>query len=209
MNNIYDWKKIGQRIKEERKKIKLSQQELADKIFISSRQTIANWENGSSKPQLEDMICLCNLFQCELGYLLVEPDYSCRTRGISYVHETTGLSEEAITNLSELFTNSSTKPNDQISHEVVDLILKTENDTCLLWNMGMYIYGDYINESAKKDLNRVGYNKESILLHMVSLIDQRTGDTTYLDIKDIKEGILLKVTHQLQNLKEHAERNQK
>lgn len=38
---------IGNKIKEEGQRLNLSQDELADKVFVS-RQTISNWENGKS-----------------------------------------------------------------------------------------------------------------------------------------------------------------
>lgn len=39
---------IGNQIKKYRTELKLSQEELADKIFVS-RQTISNWETGVSQ----------------------------------------------------------------------------------------------------------------------------------------------------------------
>jgi transcriptional regulator with XRE-family HTH domain len=200
MNNIYDWKKIGQRIKEERKKIKLSQQELAD------RKTIANWENGITKPQLEDMISLCNLFQCELGYLLAEPDYNCKSQGTSYIQEVTGLSEESIDSLKCLYNNSPKAESYKLSHAAVDLILKEEENSCFLWDIGMYLFGKYVNGRAKEQSMKVGVNPDNTLVHTVPLLNENSGKEWFFDIKDLKEALLLKITHRLQNWKDMAEK---
>lgn len=105
MDNIYDFKSIGERIRKERKELGMNQDQLASALNISSRQTIAKWENGSSIPQLEDMLNMCNLFCCELGYLLCEHDL--KTREATDIHEKTGLSPDAIEYLQ--FVNSESK----------------------------------------------------------------------------------------------------
>ena len=42
---------LGNRIKKFREKINMSQEELADKVY-ASRQTISNWENDKTYPEL-------------------------------------------------------------------------------------------------------------------------------------------------------------
>lgn len=44
--------KIGKRIREYRKIYNLSQEQLADKIFVS-RQTVSNWENDKTYPDIQ------------------------------------------------------------------------------------------------------------------------------------------------------------
>lgn len=87
------YKKIGQRIREERDNKGLTQEELANKLQIS-RQKVYYWEKGEKVPTLEDLIRLCDIFGCELGYLLCE--FDCKTKEISDIQALTGLSEEAI-----------------------------------------------------------------------------------------------------------------
>lgn len=94
---IYDKKKIGDRIRHERIHAKIkSQGDLAVKLNYSedSRQTVAKWENGKVLPPLEILIKMCELFDCELGYLLCE--YDCKTREITDINKITGLSEKSI-----------------------------------------------------------------------------------------------------------------
>ena len=88
---------IGERIRTERKKLDLTQDGLAEKIDIGSRQTIAQWENGVALPPLSKLLCMCDLFGCEIGYLLC--DYDCKTRTATDIQKETGLSEAAIKEL--------------------------------------------------------------------------------------------------------------
>ena len=85
---------IGERIRTERKKLDLTQDGLAEKIDIGSRQTIAQWENGVALPPLSKLLCMCDLFGCEIGDLLC--DYDCKTRTATDIQKETGLSEAAI-----------------------------------------------------------------------------------------------------------------
>lgn len=56
---------IGNKIKECRTSCNLSQEELADKVFVS-RQTISNWENLKSYPDIKSITLLCNIFDVSL-----------------------------------------------------------------------------------------------------------------------------------------------
>ena len=100
MNNTrYEWKKIGERIKHEREKLSFSQEELGEKVFVS-RQLLSKWEKEKACPTLENLTALCNIFDCEIGYLLCE--YNCKTREATDIQSETGLSEKAILVLSRL-----------------------------------------------------------------------------------------------------------
>lgn len=52
---------IGKRIREYRKIYNLSQEQLADKIFVS-RQTVSNWENDKTYPDIQIIVSLSILF---------------------------------------------------------------------------------------------------------------------------------------------------
>ncbi|MBO0456504.1 helix-turn-helix transcriptional regulator [Enterococcus hulanensis] len=61
---------ISQRIKMERQAAKWTQDQLADKIFVSKR-TISNWETGRTVPDIESVLHLSKVFQVSLDDLLV------------------------------------------------------------------------------------------------------------------------------------------
>ena len=56
---------VGIRIKKYREKHNISQDELAEKIFVS-RQTISNWENNKSYPDIKSLMLLSNIFNVSL-----------------------------------------------------------------------------------------------------------------------------------------------
>ncbi|UTH13878.1 helix-turn-helix domain-containing protein [Macrococcus equipercicus] len=60
---------VGNQIRYYRKEQNLSQMELAEKIFVSS-QTISNWENERSYPDLHNLIELATLFDVSLDQLV-------------------------------------------------------------------------------------------------------------------------------------------
>ena len=64
-----DYKKIGNFIATERKAKKLTQLELAEKIFISAK-TISKWENGNGIPDTDSLQKLCDVFGVSLNELL-------------------------------------------------------------------------------------------------------------------------------------------
>lgn len=47
----------------------LSQEELAEKVFVT-RQTISNWENGKSYPDIHSILLLSSLFEVSLDQLV-------------------------------------------------------------------------------------------------------------------------------------------
>ena len=61
--------RTGERIKELRKKSKLTQKQLAEKIHVSS-QVISNWERGYSTPDSEDVKKLAETLDCSVDQLL-------------------------------------------------------------------------------------------------------------------------------------------
>lgn len=60
---------VGKQIKKYRTETKLSQDELAGKIFVS-RQTISNWENDKNYPDLKSLLLLSSLFDVSLDTLI-------------------------------------------------------------------------------------------------------------------------------------------
>lgn len=48
---------------------KLTQEQLADKIYVS-RQTVSKWERGESLPDLENIIILSDLYDISIDQLL-------------------------------------------------------------------------------------------------------------------------------------------
>lgn len=59
---------LGKQIKKYRTEANLSQEGLADKIFVS-RQTISNWENDKNYPDIKSLVLMSEVFQVSLDHL--------------------------------------------------------------------------------------------------------------------------------------------
>lgn len=66
---------MKERINLLRKKMGLSQEELANKIGVS-RQAVSKWESGQSMPDLDKIIALSDLFGVSTDYILKGTDVS-------------------------------------------------------------------------------------------------------------------------------------
>ena len=60
---------LGKQIKKYRTEANLSQEELADKIFVS-RQTISNWENDKNYPDIKSLVLMSEVFRVSLDNLI-------------------------------------------------------------------------------------------------------------------------------------------
>lgn len=92
---FYNKELLSKRIQEERKKLGLSQTELGKLIPTSGKQ-ISNYEKGILIPPIDNLLKLCSVFNCELGYLLGEPEYSFGTKSRTTVINETGLNDSSI-----------------------------------------------------------------------------------------------------------------
>ena len=68
---------LGNQIKKYRSELQISQEQLADRIYVS-RQTISNWENEKNYPDVNSLILLSEVFQTSIDKLikLVLRDFS-------------------------------------------------------------------------------------------------------------------------------------
>lgn len=100
INMEYNFKKIGERIKTERKEKNWTQEKLIKKIspyYPVGRNTLSDIENGTcSNISLNLFATLCKkeIFDCDIGYLLCE--YDEKHHVIADIKETTGLETDVI-----------------------------------------------------------------------------------------------------------------
>ncbi|SCI55221.1 Helix-turn-helix domain [uncultured Flavonifractor sp.] len=95
----YNSKIIGARVRAERRDLNWSQDKLLDQLkqlgVPLSRATLSHLENGDEvKLDLDLVLALCELFRCDIGYLLGHYDQKFRER--ADVCDATGLSEGAV-----------------------------------------------------------------------------------------------------------------
>lgn len=107
-NSIYErGKKIGRRIKEERRKKKLNQAKLGEAVGKLTGEdvgqaTVSDWETGKTIPPIDRILALSKIFGCDCGYLLC--DYNQSTHDLLEMCKATGLSERSIQCLCSLST---------------------------------------------------------------------------------------------------------
>ena len=88
-----DFKKLGANIAELRNNFDISQEKLSEKLKVS-RKTVSDWETGKKRPTLDNLAALCDLFHCEMDYLLGKTDFP--TKEIDVVCSYTGMSQKTI-----------------------------------------------------------------------------------------------------------------
>jgi len=167
----YEREGIAMRIKTERKMLGLTMEELANLLNVD-RNTITAWERQDGKrrtPNLDDLLRMCNLFNCELGYLLGE--HSGKTRAETDIQAKTGLSFESISSLAYLYRQVEREDAEEENkdvfdgfflmsadidrqHEVEQKILNTVN-LMLSSNTGLgllYCIAEYINAVTEEKI---------------------------------------------------------
>lgn len=60
---------VQEELRKRRKESKLTQEQIAAKIYVS-RQTISNWENGKSYPDLKSLLLLSDIYNVSLDQLV-------------------------------------------------------------------------------------------------------------------------------------------
>lgn len=64
---------FGEQIKQQRKALGISQEEVAKRLFVT-RQTISNWENNKNYPDLSTLVKISDVYQVSIDSLLKEDE---------------------------------------------------------------------------------------------------------------------------------------
>lgn len=79
---------IGSKLKDARMKTEFTQEQIAEQIGVS-RQTISNWENNKSYPDIISVIKLSDLYNVSLDYLLKGKESEIMSDYMNYLEEST------------------------------------------------------------------------------------------------------------------------
>ena len=102
MRAQYNKDEIGKRIRAERKAAGFkSAESFGDELNIG-RSQVEQIEQGKRLPALDTLVRMAEMFNCEIGYLLCETGYECKTRTKTDIQKETGLSERAVERLLDL-----------------------------------------------------------------------------------------------------------
>ena len=107
---------------------KMTQADLGDILLNDAdrgmnRKTISNYEHGEQMPTLDTLLKMCEVFDCELGFLLCEPGYELGSRMETDINKETGLSKQSIEYLHSIATKEQSQTN-----KVVDCDIDFIND---------------------------------------------------------------------------------
>lgn len=158
----YNYKKIGQRIKDTRKAAGYSQNSLIDALRDNQipvgRNTLSSMENGVFEAfSFQVLSGIATLCDCEIGYLLCE--YDCKTFDNSQIYKKTGLSDNAINGL-------------QLLHFPIDSILdETQISRYDIIALNI-ILEDFYNKMKKTpDFKKFGNETDTLLNRIGQYID--------------------------------------
>lgn len=103
---IFPYNTMGGKIQKLRKQNGLSRNQLYDLVFGDTAtsddgkiRTVRNWESGETEPDFEGVCVMCKVLGCSSDYLLGLNE--CTTKNTQFIHEETGLSEQAISVLAK------------------------------------------------------------------------------------------------------------
>lgn len=82
---------IGTKIREARVRAKITQERAAEEIGVS-RQTLSNWENAKTYPDIMSVVKMSDLYGVSLDHLLKEP--SSDSEYVHYLDERTNLTKK-------------------------------------------------------------------------------------------------------------------
>lgn len=174
----YSWYIIGERIRINRKEKGLSQEQLAEYLEQitakpTKRQTVAGWENGKPIKKLEQLTALCEIFDCDMSYLLCECDTKhIRTQDIS---SSIGLSEKSIDALISLRKIGSSLP---------DTLSKIIENKKLLYQIHDCCYADYNNSDFETSYNELFSNNIKQVILSPEKIEQVNLMMLYNTLRD-------------------------
>ncbi len=177
--------KIGQKISDRRKELKFTQNELAEKLFVT-HQAVSKWEKGKSIPSIEILYALTTVLDISIDYLLnntelEENEYDTlikQTSTSAAIHKfmNSETQTEDIENLFYLLSNEERKLiiermiNHTLSldvHDVWHLLSKKER---------FYLLGIITSNKYDYDLNRI---KSQLSVSEKAIIKNQTRNGAY------------------------------
>lgn len=182
MNNykVLNYKRIGQRIKEAREGLGLSQEKLLGVLQDEQkphfgRNTLSDLENGKeeafSAVKLSQWEALCEKFNCSIGYLLGE--YDSRSYDLQYIYDLTGLSEKAVDKLLKVKEEDIMTGN----AEALTHMIETDLFRYLLALLSAPIIEDGKDQSLHAGNALVSYKNEAVIRYEVgSTFDKITEE---------------------------------
>lgn len=149
---VFPLNTFGGRIQDLRKnRLKISRPEFYDLIYPntgilneSKSRTVKHWESGHCEPDLDTILKICTVLKCSSDYLFGLDN--CTTKDTQFIHNETGLSEDAINTLKTINFRANKQIGDHASKNlsILNFILK-DGDAFedFLSNLTLFIDNNY------------------------------------------------------------------
>lgn len=112
------WEAPGKRLQELRKRHYKTQEQFAEALGVSL-DAVRSWEQGYQPPETANLFKIVEKLDCDLDYLTGRIE--CKTHDLQFIHDQTGLSEEAIKKLQRIaFTDRATGNSQALSFMIED-----------------------------------------------------------------------------------------
>ena len=161
----------------------INQQEIADFIGVK-RQTIAQWKDGKTVPDIYNFQKLVEFFDIPYEYLLGDTD--SREKETIDISNTLGLSDEAIETLKNWVTESIERIDDKgiKCSVIITYLLSSENFISLI---------EYIKKCIDEEISELDYEKNKFRyeVEMYSKLKGFVGKEYYLDHSYLEEAEFL------------------
>ena len=217
----YDFEKIGERIREQRKKAGYAiAEKFLDAIkehgYSVGRNRLLDIEKGCPQGfdlSLNLISAMIDVFrekedtECEMGYLLCE--YDLPTRANTDIHAETGLSDEAINTLKELYRDSKDNPEYAALLKTLNAILE-HRTLPLLRNMYEYFFcGDCVVpvkeqngewERIEEIPSYTSNNKAKTFLYLSDADDLSKNARVVIDGNFVKNNALMNIQRLLDDI---------
>lgn len=151
---------VGKNIKYRRKKLNMSQEDLASRIF-TTRQTISNYENGKSNPDIDTLKTLAEALDTDVMFLLYgedNPKEKVLKDKIKKLSIGIGILAVIVIVLYKLLELS----------EIIGLYLWDQVNAKIIVNTDIDKYRDYIGETAGEEYRNKFDMDESIFPQFIS-----------------------------------------
>ncbi len=150
--------------------------------IVSHKHTIENWEQGRNAPSLHTLMKLTEFYDCDLDYLTGRID--CKTHDLQFIHDQTGLTEDAILKIKSLNAEQHAALNRLIEHtdfkKAVTQVTDLSNKEAIMADLGAMIKHHILSELEDRVTVPMHGNmlEKAMLFSLSNLITQIICDVT-------------------------------
>ncbi len=210
---IFPLNTFGGRIQDLRKnRLKFTRPEFYDLIYSnenvaneSKSRTVKNWESGDCEPDLKTISKICTILKCSSDYLLGVDN--CTTKDTQFIHDYTGLSEDAINALAFHCTLGLNPIIESVNILISDTRYRSPQNHRRPF---IELFSNYIrfSKNSKKtySLNESGNVAEARPSNIVEGIPFYNSNNIYFSSEQLEQMFIMEMEDIIKNLKSEAQK---